>query len=102
MRSELVFQALAPVPGRYQLCQLTAKAGRKLHAPKDRIQHTLNDILRVLARSTATANDEQIGVKQGRRELAQSSTPRVQKVSQIRHRLPQLSQLSAADVSRCW
>jgi hypothetical protein len=97
MRSELVFRASAPVPGRYELCQLTAKAGRKLHAPKNRIQDTLNDVLRVLARSTATAKDEQIGVKQRQRELATSSTLGIQKVSQIGHRLPQLGLVDAQD-----
>ncbi len=95
MRSELVFRALAPVPGRYQLCRLTAKAGRKLHAPKNRMQDTLNDVLRVLANSTVTANDDRIGVKQRQQELAPSNIPGMQKVSQIGHRLPQLGLVDA-------
>ncbi len=97
MRSELVFCALAPMPGRYQLCQLTAKASRKLHTPKNRIQDTLNDVLLLLSQSTVTANDEQMGVKQLRRDLAPSSTPVKQEVAQIGHRLSQLGLPNAPD-----
>lgn len=50
MRSDLVFSALGPAPGRYRLCQLTAKAGRKLHMQKNRIQDTLNDVLLLLSK----------------------------------------------------
>jgi len=90
MRSELVFRALVAMTGRYQLCRLTAKASRKLHTPKNRMQDTLNDVLLFISRSTATANGELIGVKQRRRESAPTNTPGIEEVAQIRHLLPQL------------
>ncbi len=46
-RSELVFAALVHVPNRYQLCQLTAKGARKLHKPYERMQDTVNQVLRI-------------------------------------------------------
>ena len=49
MRSALVFAALAHVPDRYRLCQLTAKGARKLHRPNDRTRDTVNDVLMLLA-----------------------------------------------------
>jgi hypothetical protein len=33
------------VKNRYQLCQLAAKATRKLHKPNTRLQDTTNDVL---------------------------------------------------------
>jgi hypothetical protein len=45
MRSDLIFGALAQVKNRYQLCQLTALATRKLHRPTIRVQDTTNDVL---------------------------------------------------------
>ena len=45
MRSDLIFGALAHVKNRYQLCQLAAKATRKLHKPNTRLQDTTNDVL---------------------------------------------------------
>lgn len=45
MRSELIFGALAHVKNRYQLCQLAAKATRKLHKPNTRLQDTTNEVL---------------------------------------------------------
>lgn len=54
MRSDLVFGALPGVPNRYQLCQSTAKAARKLHKPNARLQDTINDAL-VRLGSTAKA-----------------------------------------------
>ena len=45
MRSDLVFGALPGVPNRYQLCQSTAKAARKLHRPNARLQDTINEAL---------------------------------------------------------
>ncbi|HEY0795948.1 MAG TPA: DNA-directed RNA polymerase subunit omega [Acidisarcina sp.] len=45
MRSDLIFGAEAHVKNRYQLCQLTALATRKLHRPTVRVQDTTNDVL---------------------------------------------------------
>ena len=42
MRSDLIFGALTHVNNRYQLCQLAAKATRKLHKPNTRLQDTTN------------------------------------------------------------
>jgi hypothetical protein len=44
MRSDLVFGALSHVSNRYQLCQLAAKATRKLHRPNTRVQDTTNEV----------------------------------------------------------
>lgn len=51
MRSDLVFRALDPTPGRYRLCRLTAQAGRRLHMRKSRMEDTLNDVLSLLSNS---------------------------------------------------
>ena len=48
MRSDLIFGALAHVNNRYQLCQLAAKATRKLHKPNTRLQDTANEVFRPL------------------------------------------------------
>jgi hypothetical protein len=45
MRSDLIFGALTHVTNRYQLCQLAAKATRKLHKPNTRLQDTTNEVL---------------------------------------------------------
>ena len=45
MRSDLIFGALAHVRNRYELCQLAAKATRKLHKPTTRQQDTANEVL---------------------------------------------------------
>ncbi len=45
MRSDLIFGAMTHVNNRYQLCQLAAKATRKLHKPNTRLQDTTNDVL---------------------------------------------------------
>ena len=45
MRSDLIFGALTHVQNRYQLCQLAAKATRKLHKPNTRLQDTTNEVL---------------------------------------------------------
>ncbi len=45
MRSDLIFGALAHVRNRYELCQLAAKATRKLHRPTTRLQDTANEVL---------------------------------------------------------
>lgn len=44
MRSDLIFGALTHVPNRYKLCQLAAKATRKLHKPNTRLQDTANEV----------------------------------------------------------
>jgi hypothetical protein len=48
MRSNLVFDALAHIENRYQLCHVAAKATRKLHKPRTRLQDTTNDVLILL------------------------------------------------------
>lgn len=45
MRSYLIFGALTHVNNRYELCQLTSKAARKLHKPNTRLQDTINEVL---------------------------------------------------------
>jgi len=55
MRSDLVYGAALDVSNRYQLCQLTAKAARKLHKPNARLQDTINDVL-VHLNVSSTAN----------------------------------------------
>jgi hypothetical protein len=45
MRSDLIFGALSHVRNRYELCQLAAKATRKLHKPTTRLQDTANEVL---------------------------------------------------------
>jgi hypothetical protein len=45
MRSDLIFGAMTHVNNRYQLCQLAAKATRKLHKPNTRLQDTTNEVL---------------------------------------------------------
>ncbi len=45
MRSDLIFGALTHVTNRYELCQLAAKATRKLHKPNTRLQDTTNEVL---------------------------------------------------------
>ena len=43
MRAELTLMALAHESNRYLLTRLMAKATRKLHRPKTRLQDTMND-----------------------------------------------------------
>ena len=43
MRADLTFMALAHESNRYLLTRLIAKATRKLHRPKTRLQDTMND-----------------------------------------------------------
>jgi hypothetical protein len=45
MRSDLIYGALTHVTNRYKLCQLAAKATRKLHKPNTRLQDTTNEVL---------------------------------------------------------
>jgi hypothetical protein len=50
MRSELIFMAVTRESNRFMLVRLAAKATRILHWPHTRIQDTMNDALRQLAR----------------------------------------------------
>jgi hypothetical protein len=60
MRSELIFMAVTRESNRFMLAQLAAKATRILHWPNTRIQDTMNDALRHLARcSPGTATEIQ-------------------------------------------
>jgi hypothetical protein len=43
VRAELILMALARESNRYLLTRLIAKATRKLHRPKTRLQDTMND-----------------------------------------------------------
>ena len=45
MRADLVFGSVAHVANRFQLCQLAAKATRKLHKPHTRLEDTMSDVL---------------------------------------------------------
>jgi hypothetical protein len=74
MRSDLVFSALGPAPGRYRLCRLTAQAGRKLHARKNRIQDTLNDVLLLVSNSTSVG-DCVTGSEKADCEVTRNSVP---------------------------
>jgi DNA-directed RNA polymerase omega subunit len=48
MRNSLVFDALEHIGNRYELCHVAAKAARKLHKPRTRLQDTTNDVLVLL------------------------------------------------------
>ena len=48
MRSNLVFDALTHIDNRYQLCLVAAKATRRMHKPRTRLQDTTNDVLILL------------------------------------------------------
>ncbi len=45
MRSDLVFEAMAHVSGRFLLTKLVSKTTRKFHKPSTRIQDTTNAVL---------------------------------------------------------
>lgn len=60
MRSDLIFGALAHVKNRYQLCQLAAKATRKLHKPNTRLQDTTNEVLVRFHSSNPAASAESL------------------------------------------
>jgi hypothetical protein len=63
MRSDLVYGAALDVSNRYQLCQLTAKAARKLHKPNARLQDTINDVLAQLnVSSTADSSAKPVEI----------------------------------------
>ncbi len=65
MRSELIFGALAREKNRYQLCQLTSLATRKLHRSTIRVEDTTNDVLNrfrqadPVSHSSQTPSDKQ-------------------------------------------
>jgi hypothetical protein len=73
MRSDLIFGALAHVRNRYELCQLAAKATRKLHKPTTRLQDTANEVLvrfhdsNPMNSGTAASMEEQAAPIQQRR-----------------------------------
>jgi hypothetical protein len=48
MRNSLVFNALGHINNRYELCHVAAKATRKLHKPRTRLQDTTNEVLVLL------------------------------------------------------
>lgn len=50
MRAELVFEALSYESNRYALVRMAARATRMLHRPNTRVQDSMNDALRYLAR----------------------------------------------------
>jgi len=58
-RSALVFAASVHIPGRYELCQVTAKAARKLHKRNDRMQDTVDDVLTMLDGKSAIRGSSQ-------------------------------------------
>lgn len=58
MRSDLVFEAMAHVSGRYLLTKLIAKTTRKFHKPNTRIQDTTNDVLARFSRAKTMADVE--------------------------------------------
>lgn len=67
MRSDLIFGALAHVTNRYQLCQLAAKATRKLHKPNTRLQDTTNEVLVRFRENNPAAPADQSAPVQDRR-----------------------------------
>ena len=68
MRADLTLMALAHESNRYLLTRLIAKATRKLHRPKTRLQDTMNDALKRFgcskpraAHRTAEASSSSVG-----------------------------------------
>ena len=55
MRSFLVYAASTKLPNRFQLCQTTAKALRKLHVPATAPAATINKVLEDIAASDKTS-----------------------------------------------
>jgi len=51
MRSELVFAARRHVGNRFALCQTAAKAARKFHRARTRVEDTTNEVLQRIAAS---------------------------------------------------
>lgn len=48
MRSEVVFQAIKKIDGRYQLCGACVQGTRELHIGSRRIEDTINAVLIML------------------------------------------------------
>jgi len=57
MRSQTLFEAVKTF-GRFQLCNVAAKATRKLHVPGNRVQDTTNDVFRRLIEENSTRNQK--------------------------------------------
>ncbi len=70
MRSELVYRAVVHIQCRYQLCQVTAQATRKMHRPNCRIQDTMNDVLNLLHKSSTEAGGRSAGARQAAEGLS--------------------------------
>ena len=68
MRLQLVSEALQTLD-RFQLCQLAAKATRKLHIPGHRIQDTTNDVLRRLVDAELKTQSKNIASDSGLRAV---------------------------------
>jgi hypothetical protein len=60
MRSDLVFDAMARVSGRFLLTKLVSKTTRKLHKPNTRIQETTNAVLVRFSRANPIATVRRI------------------------------------------
>jgi len=58
MRSDLIFEAMTHVSGRYLLAKLVSKTTRKFHKPNTRIQDTTNDVLARFSRANPMADAE--------------------------------------------
>jgi hypothetical protein len=57
MRAELTVKTLARESNRFLLCRVAAKATRKLHRPKTRVQETMNDAFERLGSSSPPVAD---------------------------------------------
>jgi hypothetical protein len=60
MRSDLVFEAMARVSGRFLLTKLVAKTTRKFHKPSTRIQDTTNAVFAGVSRANSIAGVRRI------------------------------------------
>ena len=49
MRSEAIFRAKETVENKYQLCQLAAKAARRIHIPAQNTQETISSAFEKIA-----------------------------------------------------
>jgi hypothetical protein len=56
MRSEAIFRAKETIGNRYQLCQMTSKATRKIHIPSRNTQETINSALEKIAADVPVAS----------------------------------------------
>jgi len=60
MRSDLVFEAMARVSGRFLLTKLVSNTTRKFHKPNTRIQETTNAVLVRFSRANPIAGVRRI------------------------------------------